>query len=80
MPLDETIDICVDNLCNDNEIPPNIPKHDFCNLVNVATKESFFLFKNKCYKQVDAVAMVSPLGPAFANILMCSFGMTSRLS
>ena len=73
IPLDETIDICVDNLYNDNENTPNIPKHDFRNLLNIATKESFFLFNNKYYKQVDGVAMGSPLGPALANIFMCSF-------
>ena len=73
IPLDETIDICVDNLYNDNENPPNIPKHDFCNLVNIATKESFFMFNNKYYKQVDGVAMGSSLGPVLANIFMCSF-------
>ena len=27
IPLEETIDIWVDNLYNDNENPPNIPKH-----------------------------------------------------
>ena len=32
IPLEETIDICVDNLYNDNENPPDIPKHDFRNL------------------------------------------------
>ena len=72
IPLDETIDICVDNLYNDSENPPNIPKHDFRNLLNIATKESFFMFNNKYYKQVDGVAMGSPLGPALANIFMCS--------
>ena len=46
IPLDETIDICVDNLYNDNKNPPNIPKHDFRNLLNIATKESFFMFNN----------------------------------
>ena len=39
-PLDETIDICVDKLYNDNKNPPNIPKHDFRNLFIIATKES----------------------------------------
>ena len=73
IPLQETIDICVDNLYNDNENPPNIPKHNFCNLLNIATKETFFMFNNKYYKQVDGVAMGSPLGPALANIFMCSF-------
>ena len=73
IPLDETIDICVDSLCIDNENPPNISKHDFRNLLNIATKESFFMFNNKYYKQVDGAAMGSPLGPALANIFMCSF-------
>ena len=73
IPLEETIDICVENLYNDNQNLANIPKHDFCNLLNIATKETFFMFKNKYYKQVDGVAMGSPLGLALANIFMCSF-------
>ena len=70
--LEETIGICVGNLYNDNE-NPNIPKHDFRNFLNIATKEFFFMFNNKYYKQVDGVAMESPLGSALANIFMCSF-------
>ena len=50
IPLEETINICVDNLYNDNENLPNILKHDFRNLLNIATKESFFTFNNKYYK------------------------------
>ena len=38
-----------------------------------ATKESFFKLNNKYYKQLDDVAMGSPLGPALANIFICSF-------
>ena len=71
--LEETIDSCADNLYNDNENLPNIPKHNFRNLLNITTKETFFMFNNKYYKQVDGVAMGSPLGPASANIFMCSF-------
>ena len=72
IPLDETIDICVNSLYNDNENFPNIPKHDFCDLLNIATKESFFIFNNKYYKQVDGVDMGYPLGAALANIFMWS--------
>ena len=53
-----SLNICVDNLYNDNENPPNIPKHDFLNLLNIATKETLFMLNNKYYKQVDGVAMV----------------------
>ena len=73
IPLDETIDICVANLYNDNENPLNTPKHDFRNFLHVAAEESFFTFNNKYYKQVDGASMGSPLGPALANIFMCSF-------
>ena len=38
IPFEETTDICVGNLHNDNENPPNIPKHNFCNLLDIATK------------------------------------------
>ena len=69
IPLDETIDICIDSLHKDDEIPKDI----FLNFLRVATKESFFIFNNKFYKQIDGVAMWSPLGPALANIFMCSF-------
>ena len=73
IPLEESIDICVDKLYNDNENPPNIPRHNFCNLLNIAIKETFFMFNNKYYKQVDGVAMGSPLGPALADTFICSF-------
>ena len=64
IPLEEISDICFDNLYSGIENHPNIPKHDCRNLLNIATKETFFMFKNKYYKQVDAVAMEFPLGPA----------------
>ena len=73
IPLDETIDISVSNLNNDNENPLNTPKHDFRNLLHIAAEESFFTFNNKYYKQVDGTAMGSPLGSALANIFMRSF-------
>ena len=50
-----------------------ISKDVFRNLLTVATKESFFIFSNKFYKQTDAVAIGSPLGSALANIFKCSF-------
>ena len=73
IPLNETIEICIDSLYKDNENSPKIPKDVCRNLLAVATKESFFMFNSKFYKQIDGVAMVSPLGPALANIFMCRF-------
>ena len=60
VPLDE----------NGNEKPPNISRHYFRNLLFF---EIIFMFNYKYYKQVDGVAMISPLGSALANICECSF-------
>ena len=53
----KTKDISIDNLCNGNKNPPYIYKYDCCHLLNIATKESFFTFNNKYYKQLDGAAM-----------------------
>ena len=47
-----------------------ISKNDFRDLLNLATKESFFTFNNKFYIQVDGVAMGFALGPILANIFL----------
>ena len=60
-PLDQNIDICVDNLYNGKENPTKISKHDFSSLINTATEESFFTFNNKYYKQLDRASMESLL-------------------
>ena len=69
IPLDETIDICVKKpFKTPDTLVKVIFKNDFPDLLNLATKESFFTFNNKFYIQVDGVAMGSPLGPILAGI------------
>ena len=71
IPLDETIDICLKKLFETPDtVVKGISKNDFCDLLNLATKESFFTFNNKFYIQVDGVAMGSPLVPIMANIFL----------
>ena len=71
IPLDETIDICVKKLFKTlDTLVKGISKNGFRDLLNLATKESFFTFNNKFYIQVDGVAMGSPLGPILANIFL----------
>ena len=61
IPVDENIDICIDSLYKNDENTPKIPKDVLHNLLTVATTESFFMFNNKFYKQLDGVvAMGSP--------------------
>ena len=49
IPLDKTIEICIDSLYKDDENNPKFPKDFFRNLLTVTTKESFFMFNNKFY-------------------------------
>ena len=71
IPLDETIDIWIKKLFEPPETSvKGISKNDFRDLLNLATKESFFTFNNKFYIQVDGVAMRSALGPILANIFL----------
>ena len=72
VPLDETIQICLDKLY---ALPdsPAIPRPVLKKLLEFATKKSHFIFDGQYYDQIDGVAMGSPLGPALANIFMCDF-------
>ena len=60
IPLDEIIDICTDSWHKDDKNTLKISKNVFRNLLNVATKESFFIFNNKFYEQIDGAAMGYP--------------------
>ena len=68
VPLDETIKICVDALYDNLESQPCIPKEVFVELMHSATSTVELSFDNIIYRQIDGVAMGSPLGPALANI------------
>ena len=71
IPLNETIDICLDKLFHNSNIFHNFTKKQFKTLLDLATKETYFIFKNNTFKQIDGVAMGNPLGPTLANIFMC---------
>ena len=42
-------------------------------MLKLATIESPFIFDNKLYKQIDGVAVGSPLGSTLANALLCHY-------
>ena len=73
IPLEETIDICVDKLFENNTKVNNLTKGSFQSLLELATLDSFFIFDGKYYKQKDGVAMGSLLGPTLANVFLCHF-------
>ena len=73
IPLDETIENCINDLFSNNDTVDNSIKEDLKELPKFASCKSFFTFHNKYYCQLDGVAMGSPLGPTLANTFLCHF-------
>ena len=73
LPLNKSIDICIDSLCSENENTTKITKDLFRDFLNEVTKYLFFMFSNKFYNQIDDVAMGSSQGPALTKVFICSF-------
>jgi len=76
VPLEETIQILAKKSFNGNWFNNthnlNISEGYLIELHTVATKDQLFQFNGDLYKQMDGVAMGSPLGPLMANTFMCS--------
>ena len=68
IPLEETISVCCDPLFSNDSKVNNINRIDF---EEQALQDSFFNFEGKIYKQIEGVAMGSPLGPTLANAFLC---------
>ena len=71
IPLEETISVCCDSLFSNNAEVNNINMIDFEKLLRAALQNNFFNFEGKIYKQIDGVAMASPLSPTVANVFLC---------
>ncbi len=69
IPLNETIDICVENLFAQSP-PQKFSKKNIRSMLSNCVLDSFFLFDSKYYEQIDGVAMGSPLDPTFANAFL----------
>ena len=72
VPLQATIQIILDKIFIEPDfIYQGFDREDFEKLLKLAVLDTDFLFDGKHYKQIDGVAMGSPLGPVLANIFMC---------
>ena len=70
VPIDETVGICLDTLYRSDLKPPKIKEDLLKKLLMKATRDVEFSFNDKMFKQIDGVAMGSPLGPVLANIFL----------
>ena len=65
IPLEKAIEICTYELFKESF--KGLSKSEFKEVFSLATKDSHFIFDGTVYKQIDGVAMDSPLGPTLAN-------------
>ena len=71
VPLNEAIDIALDALYRDPEVPtPSETESLIRKMLLKATTSVEFSFDGNMYNQLDGVAMGSPLGPILANIIV----------
>ena len=70
IPLDETINICVDLTFHKNKKVKGRLKRHFKQLFTLSVKSSCFFFNDVYHKQIDDVAIGSPFGPTLTNLFL----------
>ena len=73
VPWNETINNCVIDLHNKNLCNRKLSKRDLFKLLETATSNSSFIFDYLPYKQINGLAMGSPLGPTYGNAFLCHY-------
>ena len=71
IPLEETINVSCDSLFSNDSKINNINRIYFEKLLRAALLNNFFNFEGEIYKQIDGVAMGSPLGLTLTNAFLC---------
>ena len=67
IPLNEVIDICIDDLFCDTNMIHNLDRNDMRELLTLAAYELHFIFDQVMCRQINGVAVGSPLGPILPN-------------
>ena len=73
VPLKETLEIVLNSLFRNSTTIHCLDKQNFKELLNISTKGIIFLFNGIYYKEVDDVAMGSPLDSTLGNTFMCFY-------
>ena len=76
IPIMETIDFICDSLETHN-IHVGLPKMTIKEMLLRCTMNVQFMFNGNFYRQIDGVAMGSPLGPLFAGMFMAKYENSS---
>ena len=63
----------IDELLKQKDKINGLGRDQVKNLLELATKQSFLMFNNKVYTQIDGGAMGSSLGPTLANSFLCYY-------
>ena len=71
MPLEETIENCINDLFFNKSKIDNSTKQDLYDLLSAAAKELFFIFGNSLYRQIDGTPIESFLDHTLANNFLC---------
>ena len=72
VPIRETIDILTNLIYDDdNGSFRGMTRNIFRKLLELVTKDTYFIFNDMYYKQIDGLAMGSPLSATLANIFLC---------
>jgi len=80
VPINETIELVIRNIfTNATTSFKGFDEQQFRKLLNLSLNDTYFKFNNSIYKQVDGLAMGSPLSPVAANIFL-NFFETSLLN
>ena len=73
IPLDETMNICVNNVFGNKKRVKGLLEKDFKQLLRLSVESSCFAFNKVHYQQVDEVAMGSPLRPTLASLFLVNY-------
>ena len=72
VPLQETIDLVLKYVYSDNSLAkPPFSSKIFKKMLLLCS-QSYFMYKDQLYQQVDGVGMGSPLGPSLANAFLAN--------
>ena len=72
IPVAETINIICDKIFTNDNLFHNFTRDDFTKILNVILSDTYFLFNNELYKQLDGIPMGNPAAPTLANIFLCN--------